>query len=329
MADIRQLIALCQNKRVFIQTHNFPDPDAIGSAFGLQRLLLRYSIPTKICYDGRIDKLSTEKMLSMLGIEMLSAEEIGPELREDDCIICVDSQKFAGNITDFNGDEIAAIDHHPTYVKIPYRYSDIRRVGACATIIAQYYQDRDLLPDPQAATAMLYGIKMDTLNFSRGVTEEDIQAFSFLLPLIDERAMAQLEHKKLGFEDLKAYGAAIENTKVYGRYGFSHIPFPCPDAMVAILSDFLLSLVEVEVSVIYCARGDGLKFSVRSERGDVDSGELIRKALDGLGDGGGHAEMAGGLIPAKNLPQLGNFPDEFLRKRFLDAAADMTKEGST
>ena len=59
MADIRQLIALCRNKRVFIQTHNFPDPDAIGSAFGLQRLLQRYSIQTKLCYDGKIDKLST------------------------------------------------------------------------------------------------------------------------------------------------------------------------------------------------------------------------------------------------------------------------------
>lgn len=318
MADIRQLIALCQNKRVFIQTHNFPDPDAIGSAFGLQRLLQRYNIRTKLCYDGKIDKLSTAKMLDLLGIEMFSAEEIGSELREDDCIICVDSQKSAGNITDLVGNEIAAIDHHPTYVEVAYRYSDIRQVGACASIIAQYYRDRGIDPDPQAATAMLYGIKMDTLNFSRGVTEEDINAFSFLLPLIDDREMAQLEHKKLGFEDLKAYGAAIENTKVYGHCGFSHIPFPCPDAMVATLSDFLLSLVEVEVSVIYCAREDGLKFSVRSERGDVDAGEVVRRALNGLGDGGGHAEMAGGLIPAKNIPLLGNYPDVFLRQRFLD-----------
>ena len=320
MADIRNLIALCEHRRVYIQTHNFPDPDAIGSAFGLQRLLERYNIPTKICYDGKIDKLSTEKMLGVLGIEMFSAEEIGPELRDEDCIICVDSQKNAGNITDFTGDEIAAIDHHPTYVEVPYRYCDIRQVGACATIIAQYYRDRGLEPDAQAATAMLYGIKMDTLNFTRGVTEEDIRAFSFLLPLVDRRAMVQLELNKIGFEDLKAYGAAIENVKVYGCYGFSHIPFPCPDAMVAILSDFILSLIEVEVAVIYCARKDGLKFSVRSERDDVDAGELTRRALDGLGDGGGHATMAGGLIPAENLPLLGNYPDDFLRERFLKMA---------
>ena len=317
MADVRQLIALCQNKRVYIQTHNFPDPDAIGSAYGLQRLFERYSIPTKICYDGKIDKLSTERMLELLHIEMLSADEVGPELREDDRIICVDSQKGAGNITDFVGDEIAAIDHHPTYTQIEYRYSDIRKVGACSTIIAEYYKDRGLTPDPVAATALLYGIKMDTMNFTRGVTEADIRAFSFLLPYVDQRTMGLLEHSKIEFQDLKAYGAAIENTKVYGYYGFSHIPFSCPDAMVAMLSDFILSLVEVEVAVIYCTRADGYKFSVRSERADVDAGALTRRALEGLGDGGGHAAMAGGLIPTENVPLLGNYPDDFLRERFL------------
>lgn len=317
MADVRQLIALCQGKRVYIQTHNFPDPDAIGSAFGLQRLLQRYNIPTKLCYDGKIDKLSTEKMLELLHIEMLSAEQVGPELREDDCIICVDSQKNAGNITDFVGDEIAAIDHHPTYVEVKYRYADIRKVGACSTIIAQYYQDRGITPDPAAATALLYGIKMDTMNFTRGVTEDDIHAFMYLLPYIDRQVMGLMEHSKIEFQDLKAYGAAIENVRVYGYYGFSHIPFHCPDAMVATLSDFILSLVEVEVAVIYCTRADGYKFSVRSEREDVDAGELTHRALDGLGDGGGHATMAGGLIPAKNVALLGNYPDDFLRERFL------------
>lgn len=322
MADIRNLISLCEKRRVYIQTHNFPDPDAIGSAFGLQQLLKRYGVSAKICYDGRIDKLSTEKMLDALGIEMFSGDLLADELRDDDCIICVDSQKNGGNITDFTGEEIAAIDHHPTYVEVPYRYCDIRTVGACASIITMYFMDRDLVPDAQTATALLYGIKMDTLNFTRGVTEEDIKAFAFLLPLIDKQIMTTLEHSQIEFRDLKAYGAAIENTKVYGYYGFSRIPFPCPNAMIAILSDFILSLVEVQVAVIYCLREDGYKFSVRSERGDVDAGELTRAALTGLGDGGGHATMAGGLIPTANVPKLGAYPDDYIRDRFFEAAKD-------
>lgn len=318
MADVKRLAELCKGKRVYIQTHNFPDPDAIGSAFGLQKLLERFAVSSKLCYDGRIDKLSTSRMMETLGIEMFSGYELSAELKDSDCIICVDAQKFSGNMTDFTGDEIAAIDHHPTYVEVDYRYSDIRTVGACSTIVALYYRDCGLKPDKNEATAMLYGIKMDTLNFTRGVTQEDIEAFSFLLPYTDVKIMAQLENSQLEFRDLRAYGAAIENIKVVDFTGFSRIPFSCPNAMIAILSDFILSLVEVEVAVIYCAREDGLKFSVRSEREDIDAGELAHRALEGLGEGGGHAEMAGGLIPAANLGLLGNRPDDLICERFLN-----------
>lgn len=33
MNDFNQLAALCHGKHIYIQTHNFPDPDAIASAF--------------------------------------------------------------------------------------------------------------------------------------------------------------------------------------------------------------------------------------------------------------------------------------------------------
>jgi nanoRNase/pAp phosphatase (c-di-AMP/oligoRNAs hydrolase) len=328
MKDIRELITLCRNKRVYIQTHNFPDPDAIGSAFGLKMLLEHYGVSSKLCYDGRIDKLSTSRMLETLGIEMFSGDELASELCDDDYIICVDSQKFSGNMTDFTGDEVAAIDHHPTYVEVAYQYADIREVGACSTIITQYYMDRELKPDAATATAMLYGIKMDTLNFTRGVTMEDIEAFAFLHPLADGKIMSQLENNPLEVRDLRAYGAAIENIKVFGETGFSRIPFSCPNAMIAILSDFILSLVEVDVAVIYCAREDGLKFSVRSERDDVDAGELTHQALDGLGYGGGHAMMAGGQIPAANLTQLVGDPDSLIQERFLKIVDSMKAAAS-
>ena len=319
MADIRRLFALCEGRSVYIQTHNFPDPDAIASAFGLQRLLDRHGIGSTICYDGKINKLSTSKMLDMLEIRMLSAAEVESLLREEDFIICVDSQKNGGNITDFTGNEIAAIDHHPTYVPVPYLYEDIQEVGACSTLIAEYYRDLGLEPEPVAATALLYGIKMDTMQFTRGVTQRDIAAFSYLLPRIDKKTMDQLELNKLEFQDLKAYGAAIENIHVYGYTGFSRIPFPCPDAMIAILSDFILSLVEVEVAVVFCEREDGIKLSVRSERDEVNAGELTHAAIEGIGEGGGHAEMAGGLIPKDHYWMLGYYPDDFLRARFLRA----------
>ena len=317
MNDFHQLAALCRGKHVYIQTHNFPDPDAIASAFGLQRLLDRYEARSTLCYDGRIDKLSASRMLDAFHIQMFPYARLRPNMSEEDYVICVDAQKHSGNITDFVGDEVACIDHHPTFVPMEYRYQDIRSTGACATLIAQYYRQLGLAPDRDTATALLYGLKMDTLQFTRGVTQEDIEMFSFLFPLCDQEALARLERNNMEFSDLKAYGAAIESIELYDKVGFSSISFPCPDALIAILSDFILALQEVEVAVVYSCREDGIKCSVRSEDPRAHAGRLVRDALLGLGDGGGHAEMAGGLIQRDHVHLLGNYPGDAIRNAFL------------
>ena len=116
MINPNELIKLCKNKTVWIQTHNFPDPDAISSAFGLQQLLAHFGILTRLCHEGQIDKLSSLKMLNLCGITMTPYAEICEIMKEDDMIILVDCQKNNGNTTDLIGDEMAVIDHHPTFV---------------------------------------------------------------------------------------------------------------------------------------------------------------------------------------------------------------------
>ncbi len=317
MEDFNRLVQLCQGKHVYIQTHNFPDPDAIASAFGLQGLFMHMGIESTLCYAGRIDKLSTSKMLDAFGIQMISYEHLYSRMQASDPIICVDSQKNSGNITDFIGDEIACIDHHPAFIETEYLYSDIRITGACATLIAQYYKNLGILPDENTAAALLYGIRMDTLQFSRGVTQLDIEMFSYLFPLCDSGKLSELERNNLELTDLRAYSAAINSITLYDKTGFASIPFSCPDGLIAALSDFLLSLEEVLVSVVFCRRSDGIKLSVRSETADVHAGRLIHDALAGIGSGGGHSEMAGGLISPEQTAMLGQYPDEILRERFL------------
>lgn len=327
MDKLNDLVQLCQGHLVYIQTHNFPDPDAIASAFGLQKLLGLYSIESVLCYDGRIDKLSASKMLKTFCIQMVPYSKLVSDMRETDRIICVDSQKQAGNVTDFVGDEVACIDHHPTFVPIEYRYQDIRITGACATLIAEYYELSGHEPDRDVATALLYGLKMDTLQFTRGVTDLDIKMFGYLFPRCDQEKLANLDRNNMEFADLKAYGAAIESIELYGKAGFSCIPFPCPDALIAILSDFILALIEVEVAVVFSFREDGVKLSVRSEDPDIHAGNLLHEALEHIGSGGGHASMGGGLIQKDRLPELGRYPKDAIRNLFLDAL-NGTKSGS-
>ena len=319
MSDFMELVKLCQGHRVYIQTHNFPDPDAISSAYGLKKLLEVYDVESKLCYDGRIDKLSASKLLDAFQMQIYPYADLLKEMKEDDYIICVDTQKHGGNVTDFVGDEVACIDHHPTFVPMEYKYQDIRITGACATLIAEYYAKIGHEPDQDTATALLYGLKMDTLQFSRGVTELDIEMFRFLFPFCDPEKLARLERNNMEFDDLRAYGAAIESIELYDKTGFSCIPFSCPDALIAILADFILALIEVEVAVVFSYREDGIKLSVRSEDPKVHAGNLLHQALLDLGNGGGHAAMAGGFIRQDKVAGLGNYPRDAIRNLFLKA----------
>ena len=54
------------------------------------------------------------------------------------------------------------------------------KAGSCSTMIAQYFQQTGLPCDEDTASALLYGIKMDTRQFARGVTTLDIEMFKFL-----------------------------------------------------------------------------------------------------------------------------------------------------
>ena len=54
--------------------------------------------------------------------------------------------------------------------------------------------------------------------------------------------------------------------------------------------------------VIFAKRDNGFKFSFRSERSDVDAGVLAAEVLEGWGNGGGHATMAGGFVASESIP---------------------------
>ena len=292
---IRELIEYCRGKNLYIQTHNFPDPDAIASAYGLKMLFEHFGVSSTLCYMGKIDRYSTKKMTELCGIEMFSHKEIEDQMQEADPIICVDSQKGSGNILDLKGDEIACIDHHQFTEVEGLVFHDVRRVGACATMITGYYQELEVDPDEVTATALLYGLKMDTMNFTRGVTDEDIKVFLYLNGKCRKDLLSKLEHDTMEYSDLKAYGTAIENIMIYDNLGMAMIPFSCPDALIGVVADFILSLEAVEVSVVYSKRKDGIKFSARSEiPKKVNAADLLADALKGIGDGGGHPFMAGG-----------------------------------
>jgi len=318
MTKFEQLISKISREHVYIQMHNFPDPDAIASAFGLQELLKYRGIGATICYKGKIERYSTEKMCQLLGIRLENIEDIKEQLTENDEVILVDAQKGNSNIIDITGREIICIDHHPTFEKQEYLFSDIRpEHGACATMIAQYFFENGTPMNKRVATALSFGIRMDTKNLSRGVSKLDMEMLYQLFDLCDQNVIHSLENSNLYFEDLLAYSKAIYSIRVYDNVSFADTGKDCPEGLIASVSDFMLALVEVTFSIVYSRKADGIKLSIRSERCDLDAGKIASKALEGIGNGGGHAEMAGGFVPFKGGDDEADLMIKEIQERFL------------
>lgn len=314
---LSELITLLKGHRVFIQTHNFPDPDAIASAFGLQVLLEKFNIPTTICHHGNIERTATATMVAEFGIQMTVASEL-TDMTSDDYIITVDSQKGNSNILDLVGDEVACIDHHPTFCQTDYKYKDIRIVGSCATLIADYYIYYKIDMPQDVATALLYGLKMDTADFTRGVTELDVEVYRYLFPRADNQLIRRLQSGIIQYDELEAFVDAMKNIDIYNGVAFAFLNFQCADAFVATVSDFILNLDVVNFAVVYSRREKGFKFSVRSELDELNAGIIAAEALKTVGSGGGHRSMAGGFAEESKLLDISIEFNRVIQNMFLD-----------
>ncbi len=322
MTKLDKLLGEINREHVYIQTHNFPDPDAIASAYGLQKLLELRGVRATICYKGKIDRYSTGKLVEIIGIELLNVDELEKVLSDDDEVILVDSQKGNANIIDITGDEIICIDHHPDNDLFEYRFRDIRpEIGACATMIAQYFFENNVLMDRKIATALTYGIRIDTNNLNRGVSRLDVEMLYRMYDDCDYTVISMLENSILCFEDLVAYSKAISSIEVHDDISFADTGKDCP--VIADISDFMLALKEVTFSVVYSVKDGGIKLSVRSEGTALDAGKVIGRALTGIGNGGGHASMAGGFVPFDGDAQEKAALLEDIKRRFITQIQEM------
>lgn len=317
MTKLEELVGIIGGESVYIQTHNYPDQDALASAYGLKYLLAAKGIPATICYKGQVDKLNTIAMMEDLNIATVYIDD-DEQMDETSKIIIVDGQKGNANVEDFIGDEVACIDHHKMQETDMYQFFDIRSdVGACSSIIASYFVENNIEMPVNVATALLYGVKMDTNNLSRGVSELDIDMFYMLFKKANRDSIRKFDCCSLQMDDLKAYSAAIENLRVFGNVGIVNIGKDCGEAILGTMSDFIMSLDEVTFSVVYSYRAGGIKFSVRNEEIGLDAATVIRECLTGYGSGGGHATMAAGFVPNVKESDVANI-SEAIEQRIIE-----------
>ena len=277
-----------------------------------------------------MERAVTANLVADLGVEMLMDETDNDHaaMTKDDYIIIVDSQKGSGNIDDLIGDEIACIDHHPTFVTVDdYKYMDVRIVGSCSSIIADYYRECGVDMPESVATALLYGLKCDTKNFTRGVTNFDVEIFSYLFPKSNQQQIRKYQAAEIEYSELNAFSDSLRNIEIYNEVGFAFLDFPCKEGFIATVSDFILEIDLVKFVVVYTRRPNGFKFSVRSEVDELDAGQIISEALKDVGSGGGHKSMAGGFAEESKILALNIDFNKVIQNLFLNVINKVLPHG--
>jgi nanoRNase/pAp phosphatase (c-di-AMP/oligoRNAs hydrolase) len=285
-------------ERVLILTQDDPDPDAIASALALKALLGRTRASAPMCTFGTITRPENLAMCRILEIEV---EAITAEaLDQFDRVAMVDVQP---SFLEERFEEVdLVIDHHPVEQPIRARIKDVRpSYGATSTILVEYLRAADVKITQRLATALLYGIKSDTLGLERGGTKADLEAFSYLYLLANHNALRRIERPELSEEALDVLAQGLAKRRVVQGVFFSHLGRVATVDLIPQFADFGLQAEGVQWSVVSGVVGDEVHVSVRNVGYVRSAGDVTRAAFGDLGAGGGHRTMAKAIFPLRRL----------------------------
>lgn len=199
------------------------------------------------------------------------------------------------------------IDHHPPRDAVHAPFIDLRSdVGATSTLLADYIKRLDMPVSPQVATALLFGIRVDTKDFGREITEADFQAAAFLLPHADDVVLERIESPSISGATLDTIADAIRNRIQHDSIVLSSVGTITNRDSLAQAADHLLGMEGVSTTVVYGIKDGTVFASARTRGSGLDIGETMRQAFDRIGSAGGHTDMAGAQVP---LGILGDIDD--------------------
>lgn len=288
---------------VLIVTHDFPDPDCIAAAFGLQQLLFHWGISTcQITFGGFVGRAENRAMIRFLNIQAVPLMLI--ERTDFERVVMVDSYPGEGNVSlpsNFTVD--AVIDHHPHFTgENASFFSDIRKeIGATSTLITKYLKIEQCLIDSPVATALFYGIKTDTNDLSRHVSKDDLDCYKELFNRIDHQELSRIEYPDRDAEYFRILHRSAESMTVYkNTIGHSHIGQISTPDYIAEIADLFHSLEDLEWMICSALFKNHIFFSIRSKTEETAgiNAEKIAEKLQG--NGGGHATKSAGQIPIQN-----------------------------
>lgn len=194
------------------------------------------------------------------------------------------------------------IDHHPVpSSEVHARYQDITIVGSTSTLLTNYLRYAAVEIDGATAAALVIGTLTDTMNFTRGTTPTDFDAFEHLMKLADIELLGKLQSPAISPEALDVLARAIKGSKLNGGYLITNVGEVEDRDTLPQAADFLLKREGVQTVMVYGIWNNSVCASARTNDIAIHLGQALRQAFGEIGSAGGHARMAGAMIPLKAI----------------------------
>ncbi|QLK26198.1 bifunctional oligoribonuclease/PAP phosphatase NrnA [Natrinema zhouii] len=309
-----------------IVCHDNPDPDCLASALALEAIANDHDVgELTITYGGEISHQQNRAFVNMLDISLQTLSKTAVD--EYESVSFVDHTRPGANTeipTSVTPDIV--IDHHPGE-SANAAFEDVRtEYGATATIFVEYLSELDVDLSSRLASALLFALHRERLDFVRDPTRREYEAALAVYPKADLEILEQLYGSAFTPGTLDAIGRAIASRERRGSALIASVGKTTETDALPQAADYLLNLEGVDTVLAYGIVGDAIRLSGRSIDPRVNMGETLIAAFDELGAVGGHHDMAGGRIELglfadndEDTDELLEFVGSRLTKRFFDA----------
>jgi nanoRNase/pAp phosphatase (c-di-AMP/oligoRNAs hydrolase) len=306
---------------MLILMHDFPDPDALASAYGLQHLAkTAFGIETRIAYRGEIGRMENKAMVRLLRIPIYRFRPAW--LKQHAGTALVDTQPAFSN-NPFPDTQRAAVilDQHPAKVTPEADLAIIDpECGATCVLVAQALLQSGIQIPNRLATALAYGILTDILDLYRARHRDVVETYLRVLRHADMRMLARIQNPVRPRRFFSTLAKGIAEARLYRRLVVVHLGVVDTPDRVAQVAEFLLTYRRARW-VLATGRHKGrLHASLRAAQRDAEAGPILREAFDCPEDAGGHGPTAGGSCRLK-----ADAPEERWRAKEQNLAKSVIK----
>jgi len=344
-AELATLLEAHRGERHTIVMQDYPDPDAISGAWAHKMIAARFGVECDIIYEGRISHQENLALVQLTELEMVRYSE-GYNLEQYQGTVFVDNQGTTAALTDrfaaLGVKPLVIVDHHEKQDRIQAEFTDIRQIGATATVYTEYIREGLLELDKsdanhvKLATALMHGIRSETSGLMRARTEE-LEAAAYLSRFADSSLLEDILSAKRSKQVMDVIRLALENREIRDSYSISGVGFLRSEDRDSIpqAADFLLTEENVHTAIVYgiILKGDRemVVGSMRTSKVTLNPDEFLKEALGATETGryyGGGRRGAGGFeiaigflagIKDEELVRMKwRLYDELIKKKLLE-----------